>query len=222
VAILEEDVAAVKAATDIVAVVTAAGVELKRSGSQNFVGLCPFHREKSPSFSVNLAGGFYHCFGCQKGGDAISFVQEVDGIDFVSAVERLAAKAGVTLRYTERDEREQRTRRARLLEAVEQATSWYHARLLAAPDAARARAHLRRRGIDADAVRRFRLGWAPEGWDELVQALGLPRDVATATGLARPGSRGGLVDFFRGRILFPSTSTRAARPSPTSRACSTG
>ncbi|MPY93534.1 MAG: DNA primase [Acidimicrobiia bacterium] len=202
VAILEEDVAAVKAATDIVAVVAAAGVALKRSGSQNFVGLCPFHREKTPSFSVNLAG-FFHCFGCQKSGDAISFVQETDGVDFVAAVERLAAKAGVTLHYTERDEREKRTRRARLLEAMGDATTWYHERLLAAPDAARARAHLRRRGIDAEAVRHFRLGWAPDAWEELAKSLQLPRDVAKDSGLASATSRGGLVDFFRGRILFP-------------------
>ncbi len=201
-AIVEEDVAAVKAATDIVAVVSAAGVALKRSGNQAFVGLCPFHDEKTPSFNVNLAG-FYHCFGCQKGGDAITFVQETDGVDFVTAVERLAVRAGVTLHYTERDESERRTRRGQLLSAVATAADWYHQRLLTAPDAARARAHLRRRGFDADAVRRFKLGWAPDNWDELTKALHLPRDVALATGLVRENNAGRLNDFFRARIMFP-------------------
>ncbi len=108
--IADDDIAKVRAATDIVAVISE-HLQLRRVG-QRWTGLCPFHNEKSPSFSVNQQLGFYHCFGCQRSGDAITFVREIEGLDFVGAVERLASKAGVTLTYTSADEGKHRRRRA--------------------------------------------------------------------------------------------------------------
>ena len=198
--IAEEDVVAVKAATDLVHIVSGY-LQLKRVG-RSWTGLCPFHPEKSPSFNVNPEG-FFHCFGCQKGGDAISFVQDIEGLDFVGAVEFLARKANMTVRYTEPAEGERRTRRRQLVTTMEQAVEWYHQRLLTAPDAAPARAYLRSRGFDGERVRRFRLGWAPDNWDELTKGLKLRKDAATETGLAKVNASGRLQDFFRGRVLFP-------------------
>ncbi len=133
--IADEDIAKVRDATDIVAIISE-HLQLKRVG-RRWVGLCPFHNEKSPSFSVNQQEGFYHCFGCQKSGDAITFVREIEGLDFAAAVERLAAKAGITLTYTSANEGARKQKRARLVEAVEQAVNWYHERLLKAPTPAR-------------------------------------------------------------------------------------
>ncbi|MDH4144188.1 MAG: DNA primase [Acidimicrobiia bacterium] len=198
--ILDEDVVATKAATDIVAVVSEY-LQLRKVG-RSFVGLCPFHNEKTPSFSVSPEG-FYNCFGCQKGGDAITFVREIEGLDFAAAVEALARKAGITLRYSDPDEFEHRKTRNQLGEAMRAAVDWYHERLLRAPDAAAARAYLRSRGFDGDLVRRFELGWAPDGWDEAVRALGLDRRRAVDSGLAFVNRAGRLQDFFRGRVLFP-------------------
>ena len=200
VGIAEEDVVAVKAATDLVHIVSGY-LQLKRVG-RSWTGLCPFHPEKSPSFNVNPEG-FFHCFGCQKGGDAISFVQEIEGLDFVGAVEFLARKANMVVTYTEPAEGERRTRRRQLVATMDQAVEWYHERLLTAPDAAPARAYLRSRGFDGDRVRRFRLGWAPDGWDELTRGLKLRKDAASETGLAKVNASGRLQDFFRGRVLFP-------------------
>ena len=134
-------------------------VALRKVG-RRWTGLCPFHNEKSPSFSVNAEEGFYHCFGCKASGDAITFVRELDGLDFVGAVEFLATKAGVTLRYTDKNEGESRKRRNRLVESVEEAVEFYHQRLLKAPDAGPARKYLKSRGYDGDLVRQYKLGWA--------------------------------------------------------------
>ena len=131
--IVDEDVAKVRDTTDIVAVISQY-TQLKRSGSQ-WMGLCPFHGEKSPSFSVNGEQGVYYCFGCQVRGDAITFVREKEQLDFVGAVEWLANKAGITLNYTDKFEGEDRKRKARLSEAVERAVDWYHDRLLTSADA---------------------------------------------------------------------------------------
>ncbi|HEX6236608.1 MAG TPA: DNA primase [Acidimicrobiales bacterium] len=198
--IVDEDVAAVRAASDIVAIV-GQHVQLRRVG-RRWQGLCPFHNEKTPSFSVNAEENVYYCFGCQASGDVITFVREVEQLDFVGAVEYLAGKAGMSLRYTDRAEGESRKRRARLVETMAAAVDWYHRRLLSAPDAGPARRYLRARGIDGDVVRDFQLGWAPEAWDELCRALGLDARTAEATGLGRL-SRGRLRDHFRARILFP-------------------
>jgi DNA primase len=200
VGILDDDIVAVRESTDIVAVISE-HVGLKRTG-RRWVGLCPFHSEKSGSFSVNAEEKLYYCFGCGAKGDPITFVREIEHLDFVGAVEKLAGKAGITLRYSDDGQSESRKRRARLLAAVEKATEWYHQRLLSAPDAAAARAYLRGRGLTGDEVRAYRIGWAPEGWDELARALRLPDDDFVAAGLGFINSRGRPTDAFRGRVLF--------------------
>jgi DNA primase len=199
--IVDEDIVALREATDIVAVITKY-TQLRRSG-QRWVGLCPFHGEKTPSFNVNQELGLYRCWGCQVRGDVITFVREVEHLDFVGAVELLAGWAGMTLRYSDKGEGESRQRRVRLVAAVEQAVDWYHERLLSAPDAAIARKYLRERGLTGDEVRAFRIGWAPEAWDEMVKALKLPDDVVRDTGLGYLNRNDRQADAFRGRILFP-------------------
>jgi DNA primase len=201
VGIVDEDIVAVRAATDVVSVITQY-TQLRRVG-QRWVGLCPFHAEKTPSFNVNAELGLYRCWGCQARGDVITFVREVEHLDFVAAVELLAGRAGITLRYSDQGEGESRKRRHRLVAAVEQAVDWYNERLLSAPDAAAARGYLRDRGLTGDEVRAFRVGWAPEGWDNLVKALKLPDDVVRDTGLGFLNRGGRQTDAFRGRILFP-------------------
>jgi len=201
VAIVEEDLARVRSATDLVALVSER-VALRRVGTR-WVGLCPFHAEKTPSFSVNAELGRYYCFGCQAHGDAISFLMETEHLDFVPAVEVLAARLGMALRYEDAGSAARPKRSAELAQAMEKAVAWYHGRLLAAPDAGEARAYLRRRGYDGEVVRRYRLGWAPAGWDALVRALKLPEEVLAGAGLASRNSRGQLIDFFRARVLFP-------------------
>lgn len=199
--IVDEDVVAVKAATDLVGIVSQY-TQGKQVG-RRFVALCPFHAEKSPSFSVNREAGLYHCFGCQKSGDAIAFVREVEHLDFVGAVEWLAGRAGMTLRYTDTNEGESRKKRQRLHDAMEKAVEWYHQRLLTGDDAGRARGYLRSRGFDGETVRTFRLGWAPSAWDELVRALKLPEELLVETGLGFRNRSGRATDAFRGRLLFP-------------------
>ncbi len=199
--IVDEDIVRVRDATDVVAVVSEY-TQLKKQGRQ-YQGLCPFHAERSPSFSVNAEEGLYHCFGCQAGGDIITFVQEKEQLDFVGAVERLAYKAGVTLRYTDSGQSEERKRRVALHRAIERAVDWYHDRLLTAPDAGPARGYLRNRGYDGEVVRRYRIGWAPEGWDALARALRLSDDDLTDSGLGFLNRFGRQQDAFRGRIVFP-------------------
>jgi DNA primase len=199
--IVDEDVARVRAASDLVAVASE-HIALKRVG-RRWVGLCPFHAEKTPSFSVNGELGLYYCFGCGAKGDVITFVREVEHLDFVGAVERLAAKAGISLRYDDAVTSRERQRRDRLVAAMRAAVDWYHERLLSAPDAGRARAYLRSRGYDREVVERFRLGWAPDEWDALARALGLPDDVLRDTGLGFVNRAGRQQDAFRARVMFP-------------------
>lgn len=204
--IVDDDVARVRAATDLVQLV-AEHTEVKRSGRQ-WMARCPLHGERTPSFSINPEKGVYYCFGCQRSGDAITFVRELEGLDFVAAVERLAARAGITLRYTDADEGRTRSRKRRLLEAVAAAADFYHQRLLDAPDAAPARGYLRRRGYDGEIVRRYRLGWAPDGWDVLARHLSLSDDDLRDSGLGFVNRRGRQQDAFRARIMFPITDDR--------------
>jgi DNA primase len=200
-AIPDEDVAAVRAATDIVALI-GEYTPLKRSG-RRFVGLCPFHSEKSASFSVNAEEGLYYCFGCQASGDPITFLRAIEGCSFVEAVETLAARAGVAIRTDALGgNREERDKRQGLYDAMEKAVSFYHDRLLSHPDAARARQYLRSRGLEADTVKRFKLGWAPEGGNQLVRALKVPAAALAGAGLVVQGNYGPR-DAFRGRLIFP-------------------
>ena len=199
--IVDEDIARVRQATDLVALVSE-HTQLRKVGSR-WSGLCPFHSEKSPSFSVNQAEGLYYCFGCRVSGDAITFLRELEGLDFVEAVERLAAKAGIALNYTDRAESATRQKRKGLLSKVEEAVDFYHERLKTSPDASAARSYLRSRGFDAEEVARYRIGWAPDSWDVLCRSLRLDSETATATGLGFTNKAGRLQDFFRARVLFP-------------------
>jgi DNA primase len=200
-AIVEEDIERVRSAVSIVDIVSPY-VQLKRVG-RNHVGLCPFHAERTGSFNVRDEVGRYHCFGCGASGDVFRFVQEMEHVDFVASVEQLAAKAGITLRYTSGGEGRDRQHRKVLLEAMNAAVEWYHQRLLTAPDARSARDYLRSRGIDGDVARRFKLGWSPDDWDALAAALALPERVARETGLAFVNRRERLQDTFRARLMFP-------------------
>lgn len=199
--IVGEDIERVRTATDVVAVI-GEHVALRRSGSR-WVGLCPFHAEKSGSFSVNAELGLYYCFGCQAKGDVITFVRETSHLDFAGAVEMLAARANIQLRYDNEAQSGVHRRRSVLIDAMGKAVEWYHERLLNHPDAAGARGYLRSRGYDGDIVRRFKLGWAPDGWDLLCRSLDLPNDVLSDTGLGFLNRRNRMQDCFRARILFP-------------------
>ena len=199
--ILAEDIERVRAAADFVAV-AGEHIALKRAG-RRWQGLCPFHAEKSPSFSINAEEGLYYCFGCGAGGDVITFVREIEHLEFAEAVERLAARAGIQIRYDTEAVSQERQRRAALVAVMGKAVDWYHERLLTSPDAKGARAYLRSRGYDGEVVRAYRIGWSPEGWDELCRALRLAPDVAKDTGLGLVNKIGRLNDFFRGRVLFP-------------------
>ncbi len=199
--IAEADIQRVRESTDLVALISK-HLSLRKVGSR-WSGLCPFHSEKTPSFSVNAEEGFYYCFGCSASGDAITFVREIEHLSFVEAVEQLASINGIVLTYATDGESERSRKRAKLHEAVESAVEFYHQRLLTGGDAGEARSYLRDRGYSADIVREFRIGWAPEGWDTLARGLGVPADVFVASGLGYRNKRGGLNDAFRSRVLFP-------------------
>ncbi|MEZ5309454.1 MAG: DNA primase [Microthrixaceae bacterium] len=205
--IVDEDIVRVRETTDIVALISQY-VALRKVG-QRWSGLCPFHNEKSPSFSVDATSGLYHCFGCKASGDAITFVREMEQTDFVGAIELLAARAGYTLRYTDQYEGESRKRVARLHDELERAAEWYHERLRTSPDAAAARSYLRGRGFSVEEVTHFRIGWAPDAWDQLVRALKIGEKDAVGSGLGFVNRAGRLQDFFRARILFPIMDDRS-------------
>ncbi len=202
--ILDDDIAQVREATDIVGLISER-LALKKAG-RRYVGLCPFHTEKSPSFSVNPELGLYYCFGCQESGDAITFIRKLDGLDFPEAVERLAGRAGITLRYDSTAVSQDRQRKDRLAAAVSAAIDFYHRILLEQPEGGRARGYLRSRGFDGDAARRFVIGWSPDGFDALsgyLQAEKHQRDDIVAAGLAFVNKSNRLQDSFRSRLMFP-------------------
>ena len=204
--IVADDIAKVRAATDMVAIISE-HTEIKRSGRQ-WMARCPLHGERTPSLSVAPDKGVYYCFGCQRSGDVITFVQEIEGLDFAGAVEMLAGRAGIQLHYTSQDESAARSRRRLLLEAVTKARDFYHQRLLDGRDAGPARNYLRSRGYDGDLVRRWKLGWAPDGWDLLARHLGLSDDDLRDSGLGFVNRGERQQDFFRGRVLFPISDER--------------
>lgn len=201
-AIVDEDVERVRSATSIVDVV-GEYVTLRRVG-RNLVGLCPFHSEKSGSFNVREDTGRYKCFGCNAGGDVFTFVQEIERVDFATAVERLATKVGIELHYTSGGNKgRDRQRRNDLLEVMASAVDWYHQRLLESPDARAAREYLRSRGLAGDVARQFKLGWAPDDWDALCTSLKASADNLRETGLGFVNKRGRMQDSFRARVMFP-------------------
>jgi DNA primase len=204
-----DDIALVKERSSIEDVVRE-HVTLRSAGPGSMKGLCPFHDEKTPSFTVRNAVGAWHCFGCGEGGDVISFVQKVEHLTFTEAVERLAQKLGMELHYEEggrpggRDG-ESLGRRSRLVEAHRVAQEFYHHALLNAPEARAGRDFLRERGFDSEAAKRFGVGFAPRGGEELsrhLRAKGFTEEELTLGGLSGRGSRG-LYDRFRGRLVWP-------------------
>jgi DNA primase len=209
VGILDEDVARVREESNLVAVASE-HLALKRVG-RRYSGLCPFHAERTPSFTVNPEMGVYYCFGCGAKGDAITFVREVEHLDFVGAVERLASRAGITLRYDDASVSRERQRRDRLVEAVAAATAFYHRLLLDSPEGGDARRYLRSRGVEGDAARRFQLGWSPDGYDRLSRQLQeekFSRQDLLDAGLAFVNRANRLQEHFRARLMFPIFDTR--------------
>jgi DNA primase len=199
-AITESEIAQVRASTDIVALISET-VALKRTG-RRWTGLCPFHGEKTPSFSVNAEEGRYYCFGCRAMGDQITFVREIQHLDFMDALRLLADRAGIEL-HEDANAGPARKERQEALTAMDQAVEWYHDRLLNSPDARPAREYLRSRGIGGDVARQFKLGWAPDEWDGLAKALKFPEKVLLATGLGFVNKGDRRQDALRARIIFP-------------------
>ncbi len=201
-AIVEEDLERLRASL-VLSDVVQQYVALRKAGS-NWVGLCPFHAERSPSFNVRDQTSRYRCFGCGAAGDVFKFVQEIDHVDFVTAVESLASKAGIQLAYTTGEAGDRtRQKRKQLVDAMGKAVEWYHDRLLNSPDARAARDYLRKRGLAGETARNFKIGWAPDEWDALSRNLGVPADVLRDTGLGFTNKAGRMQDSFRGRVLFP-------------------
>ncbi|MBM7797755.1 DNA primase [Microlunatus panaciterrae] len=200
----DDDIAAVRDRAKVEEIV-GSYVSLRRSGG-SMVGLCPFHDEKTPSFNVNPTRGYYHCFGCGEGGDVIAFVQKIESLTFVEAIERLADRVGIQLRYTEEfGPRPEPGQRMRLLEAHRLAAEFF-VEQLTTPDALTARQFLAQRGFDREAAERFGVGFAPRGGRELLQHLRARgfRDTELVTGgLIREAG----YDFFRGRLLWPIRDT---------------
>ena len=200
-AIADDDIERIRSAVSIVDVI-GQHVQLKRTG-RNWIGLCPFHAERTPSFNVREETGRYRCFGCDKSGDVFTFVQEHEHVDFVGAVEYLANRAGIQLTYTNTGQSRERARRKRLVEAMAEAVEWYHTRLLKSPDARAARDYLRSRGLAGDVARQFKLGWAPDEWDALARESGIDGDLLRDNGLAFKNKANRMQDAFRARVLFP-------------------
>ena len=201
--IRDSDVDEVRARTDIAAVI-GDQVALKPGGVGSLKGLCPFHDERSPSFTVRPGVGRYHCFGCGVDGDAISFLMNLDHLTFRDAVESLAARIGYTLTFEDGRGAEDTTNRVRLLEANRLAADYFTAQL-PTPAAAPGQQFLLERGFDEAGAARFGVGWAPKSWDALtkhLRGLGFSDAELTAAGLVSSGDRG-VYDRFRGRLTWP-------------------
>jgi DNA primase len=201
----------VRDAVDMVALV-GARTDLRRVGSR-WSGLCPFHDERTPSFSVNAEEKLYYCFGCEAKGDAIRFVEQTEALDFPGAVELLAERHGVELKREHEDPRaeERRRRRERQLSLLERTTRFYATYLWESAEAAGARGYLASRGLEEQVLRDFRVGYAPSAWDRVLLAAqrdgSSPEELMTV-GLAQRGRGGGLYDRFRARIMFPLADAR--------------
>ncbi len=201
----------VQAAADMVDLV-GQYTQLRKAGA-NYSGRCPFHEERTPSFSVNPAEKLFYCFGCGAGGNVFGFVQQKENLDFAAAVEYLADRYGVALEYEESDARgeAERRRRERLRSLLEQATNYYERVLHESPAAAPAREYLAGRRLGDEVGRRFRLGYSLPGWNSLHAAALAARytdQELVDAGLVIPGKRGEPYDRFRGRIMFPLADDR--------------
>src|SRR3954463_11108287 len=204
--IADASVEAVKAGADVVEVISGR-TPLRRSGAR-FTGLCPFHDERTPSFSVSPEKGTYYCFGCQRGGDAITFVEETEGVDFVGAIEWLAQRFNVPLEYEEASPEQdaKRRRRERLFAVLDAAATFYERYLWESQAGSEARAYLESRGLGEEVCREYRLGLAARGATLAKKAAekGFPRQELAAAGLVN--RRGNA--YFQGRLLFPIADAR--------------
>ncbi|MGN6609774.1 MAG: DNA primase [Jatrophihabitans sp.] len=206
--IRDEDIALVRDKSAIADVI-GEYVQLRSAGGGNLKGLCPFHEEKSPSFNVTPSRNLWHCFGCQMGGDVIRFVQNIEHVDFSEAVERLANRVGIQLRYeegTQRGPARPAGQRQRLVDAHAEAQRFYAEQLRSTDEARAAREFLAQRGFDQSVAEHFGCGFAPSGWDALTRHLlakGFTPAELTLGGLSRESGRGSLIDRFHRRLLWP-------------------
>jgi DNA primase len=201
----------VKEHVDIVKVIEAY-IRLRKAGAQNYSGLCPFHKEKSPSFSVHAVRQFYHCFGCGVSGDVFSFVQKIENVTFPEAVRTVAQKAGIPLpkrEFSSPEEAAEARQRGKLLELHETAAAWFEEQLRG-PEGAVAREYLAGRGLDAKGIEKFRIGYSPDSFHVLRDRLRTiaPDEMLRASGLFSSkeqgdGTQGPLYDRFRKRVMFP-------------------
>jgi len=204
--IRQEDIGVVRERSPIADVI-GDYIQLRPAGGGNLKGLCPFHDERTPSFNVTPGKDLFHCFSCGAGGDVIKFVMDIDHLTFAEAVERLAARANIQLRYEQGGyvPGQETGQRRRLAEAHRAAAEFYAGRLRSASDAGPGREFLAQRGFDLSDAEKFGMGHAPRAWDELTKHLrgrGFSDDELLKAGLARKGQRG-LIDMFRGRLMWP-------------------
>jgi DNA primase len=206
-AVPREIIDQIRERTDILEVVQR-HVALKHKGT-SWLGLCPFHQEKTPSFNVVPSKGIYHCFGCGEGGDVFKFLMRVQGLSYMEAERELAGPAGITIeeRQVSPEEQQRHRTKATLYDVCDAAAGWFQQVLLARPEGAPGRAYLEKRGIRRETVDRFRIGYAPSQWTALLDHLhakGFAEDMVVRAGLARRREQGsGAFDFFRGRVVFP-------------------
>ncbi|WP_288301633.1 DNA primase [Veillonella magna] len=196
----------IKEANDIVAVISE-HVALKKKG-KNYWGCCPFHNEKTPSFSVTPEKGFFYCFGCHASGNAINFLMRYENLTFPEALERLAARANIPLPTAElsAEERKRNAHRQELYEVNQLATTFFHNCLTKTEMGKTGLAYLRNRGLSDETIARFQLGFAPDSWDRLYRAFterGISPGLLVETGLCRQGNNGRVYDYFRNRVMFP-------------------
>jgi DNA primase len=201
-----ESLERVKQTVDIVEVISA-HTDLRRQGAR-WVGLCPFHEERTPSFSVDAQEKLYHCFGCGVGGDVIKFVEEKEGLGFAEAVELLADRYGVELQREREDPRAEarRQQRRRLEQLLARTASFYASYLWESKEGAKAREYLSGRSLGEEVLRAFGVGFAPSAWDQVLlrgQRAGFPVEELRNVGLIQRGRGGGEYDRFRSRIMFP-------------------
>jgi DNA primase len=178
-------------------------VKLKKAG-KSLVGLCPFHKEKTPSFHVSSERGTWHCFGCGLGGDGFSFIEKIEGVDFKGALKILAEKAGVVIEYSGNGASEDKSKKERLLDVMSRASEWYAEKFSGSP----AEEYAKGRGLTEKTIREWRLGFAPSGWRALLEALsaeGFSISELLAAGLIKEadGKQGTFYDRFRNRLMFP-------------------
>lgn len=199
----------VKESTDIVELI-GGYVPLKKAGG-NFVGLCPFHQEKSPSFNVSPSRQMYHCFGCQKGGDAPSFLMDYEGLSFVEAIERLAKRKGIELEYEAGSKGgatpQEKSLKEKLYNVHHGLTEWWHGMLQTDGQAEIARQYLLKRGVDESSIKSFKIGYSPDKWDEILhwgKSKGYDEKTLELAGvIKRHEESGRYYSRFRGRLMFP-------------------